>query len=110
MIELNNFQDAVTRWVKHNFGTTYKDKYKPLLGVVEEVGELSHAHLKMEQGIRGTAEEHTNAKMDAVGDIVVYLADYCERNGFYLSSCVQMAWGEASKRDWIKFPKNGVSE
>jgi NTP pyrophosphatase (non-canonical NTP hydrolase) len=109
-MDLDNFQNKVTKWVKYNFSETYQDKYKPLLGIVEEVGELSHAHLKMEQGIRGTKCEHLDAKMDAIGDIMVYLADYCERNGLCLEDCVRTAWAEVERRDWIKFPQNGVSE
>jgi len=38
------------------------------MGLVEEVGELAHAHLKNEQGIRGTPEEHVQAKVDAIGE------------------------------------------
>lgn len=44
-----------------------------ILGCIEEVGELAHAHLKREQGIRGSQAEHDAAAKDAIGDIVVYL-------------------------------------
>jgi hypothetical protein len=44
-----------------------------VLGVIEEVGELAHHHLKEAQGIRGTAEEHQAGARDAIGDIMVYL-------------------------------------
>ena len=110
IIALWDFQSDVRKWVLHNFKSTYKDKYKPLLGLTEELGELSHAHLKMEQKIRGHINEHIEAKRDAVGDIMVYLADYCSRNGLNLGECVYGAWSEVQKRDWVKFPKNGVSE
>ena len=36
------------------------------LWFMEEVGELAHAYLKMEQGIRGNADEHTANMKDAV--------------------------------------------
>lgn len=44
-----------------------------VLGCIEELGELAHAHLKNKQGIRGTPEEHEVAAKDAIGDLVIYL-------------------------------------
>lgn len=57
MINLLEFQKEQMKWRQKNFGDTYGSGYRPLLGIVEEVGELSHAHLKKEQGIR-TNENH----------------------------------------------------
>lgn len=84
--------------------------YRPLLGVVEEVGELCHAHLKNEQGIRGTPEEWRTKKQDAIGDILIYLLDYCTREELDAEECLETAWAEVSARDWIRFPKNGKTE
>ena len=83
-----------------------KKPHQPLLGIQEEVGELSHAHLKMEQGIR-TNEDHQAAKIDAVGDIVIYLADYCNQNGIFLDSAVEQTWAEVQMRNWKKNKVNG---
>jgi NTP pyrophosphatase (non-canonical NTP hydrolase) len=82
----------------------------PLLGLIEEVGELSHAHLKMKQGIRGTKEEHQEAKEDAVGDILIYLADYCNKNQINMNQSMVFTWAKVSERNWTKFPKNGLTE
>jgi hypothetical protein len=49
--DLRKFQQEQKDWSKRNF-PTQNTPYRPLLGVMEEVGELSHAHLKAEQGIR----------------------------------------------------------
>lgn len=84
--------------------------YRPLLGVVEEVGELCHAHLKNEQGIRGTPEEWEAKKKDAIGDILIYLLDYATREGVDVEECLETAWAEVSARDWVRFPKNGRTE
>jgi len=94
---LRKLQDEQRPWVEHNFGE--RPSYWPLLGVVEEVGELCHAHLKHEQGIR-TNEDHDAAKRDAVGDIVIYLSDYCSAEGIDLQAAVEETWAEVSKRDW----------
>lgn len=107
-MNFQELQDGVKEWANHNFPKT--KPYYPLLGVQEEVGELSHVYLKREQKIRGTYDEHTEGICDAVGDIVVFLADFCNRNGINLNNCVKSAWQEASQRDWIKYPKNGRTE
>jgi NTP pyrophosphatase (non-canonical NTP hydrolase) len=107
-LDLATFQRQVDVWRKYNFPKSLP--YQPLLGAVEEMGELVHAHLKQEQGIRGTPEEHQAAKSDAVGDVFVYLAHYCAMNNLWLPECVHNAWNEVKNRDWIKFPTNGVDK
>jgi hypothetical protein len=74
---------------------------------VEELGELSHAHLKMEQAIRGGFTEHQAAKVDAVADAIIFLAHYCELNAIDLDSAVWMTWAEVRKRNWVADPKGG---
>jgi hypothetical protein len=68
---------------------TWRDRNFPgylpgdqLLGVIEELGELSHAYLKGKQGIRGSLDEHDAAGRDAVGDCMIYLMGYMENHGF----------------------------
>ena len=47
------------------------------------------------------SEEPTEAEADAVGDIIVYLADYCERRGLEMGACVEKAWeDEVKHRAW----------
>lgn len=104
-MNLLRLQEEVTEWASRNFPN--KQPHQPLLGIQEEVGELSHAHLKLEQGIRGTKEEHIAAKKDAVGDIVIYLADYCTQNNICFDSAVAEAWSQVKERDWIKNKQNG---
>lgn len=74
---LREIQREVRDWTKANFDTSIE--YHPLLGLVEEVGELAHAVLKSEQGIRGTIEEHEAAAQDAIGDATIYLLDLANR-------------------------------
>lgn len=104
MLRLNDlaiFQSQVRMWNNHNFPN--KQPHQPLLGVAEEVGELCHAHLKQEQGIRN--DENLEAqRQDAVGDIMVFLADYCNQNNVNMATAVERAWGEVALRDWQKYP------
>lgn len=62
-------------WVARNFPEQRLDTPvdESLIGVIEEVGELAHAHLKAAQGIRGSEEEHIKNAKDAIGDITIYL-------------------------------------
>ena len=102
-LDLKQLQREHREWLAHNVPNQLP--HAALLGVQEEVGELSHAHLKMEQGIRGDKEKHTADKKDAIGDIVIFLSSYCNTNGFDLEECVEDAWAHVKKRDWIKDPE-----
>jgi len=104
-MELHQLQAEVTAWSQRNFPNN--KPYHPLLGAMEELGELTHAHLKLEQGIRGSESELKAAKIDAIGDIIIYLADYCGRNGINLQAAVESTWFLVSKRDWQKNPTTG---
>lgn len=104
-MNLATLQDQVSIWSARNFPRN--TSMEPLIGVVEEVGELCHTVLKQNQGIRSTDQ---GAIPDAVGDIIIYLADFCERKGIDLDACVDGAWQEVSQRDWVNYPKNGRPE
>ena len=101
-------QEDQREWVKHNFPD--RKSYFPLLGAVEELGELAHAHLKREQGIRGSAEQHLTAAKDAVADIVIFLADYCTANNFDFQEIMEETWAKVKKRDWKKNPLDADRE
>jgi NTP pyrophosphatase (non-canonical NTP hydrolase) len=67
MIEL---QKELFRWQEYNFGK--QEDRRMVLGICEESGELCHAHLKLEQGIRGSKSELLAEMRDAIGDISIY--------------------------------------
>lgn len=96
---LKDLQRKQSEWSALNFPD--QKKYQCLLGLVEEVGELAHAHLKAEQGIR-TEENLECKRRDAVGDIVIFLAGYCNHHGLDLEQCIADAWEEVRIRDWKK--------
>lgn len=96
------FQTEVGEWSRYNFGD--QPSTNPLLGLTEEVGELSHAHLKGLQGIRHTPDEIRDMKADAVADIMVYLADYAEREGIDLEGTLMVTWKKVKARNWRANP------
>jgi NTP pyrophosphatase (non-canonical NTP hydrolase) len=111
-LTLRGLQKQQAEWEARNFpreAGIHLYGYRALLGVAEEAGELAHAHLKGEQGIRHAPQEIVNLKLDAIGDIVVYLAKYCTHEGFDLELAVERAWANTvSKRDWAANPMTGA--
>lgn len=107
-LSLGEYQDKMKAWAAHNFPDA--EPIDPLLGIGEEYGELLHAYLKRKQGIRGTPEEHTIAIQDALGDMTIYMLDFCNKHGFSLAACLLAAYTEIAGRDWRRFPKNGRTE
>ncbi len=104
---LSQLQREHKRWLDHNFPD--QTPHQALLGLIEEVGELAHAHLKHEQGIRGLTDEEFRLQAgDAIGDIVIYLASYCNTNDFNMPFEVTRAWNQVKKRDWRKDPENAA--
>jgi len=104
-LTFKRLQEIQFTWAQENFGD--QEAWKPLLGAVEELGEVSRAHLKGAQGIRGTQEEWAQQGQVEVGDVIIYLAEYCSRQGWDLGSCVEQALRKLSDRDWRQFPETG---
>jgi NTP pyrophosphatase (non-canonical NTP hydrolase) len=99
-VDLKKIQTEQAEWSRRNFDN--RKPHQPILGASEEVGELAHAYLKMEQGIRGTKEEHVAAMKDAVGDCVIFLMDLCNQMGWNFEEIVGGTWDQVKKRDWKK--------
>lgn len=105
VLNWRRLQTEVGLWATRNFGND-RDGKSILLGVMEEVGELSHAYLKREQGIR-TNENHDANIEDAVADIVIYLADFCAVEGLDFQDAVEGTWAKVRLRDWKAHPEKG---
>lgn len=107
-LAFHTLQDAHAKWAGYNFPCA--TPVQALLGVVEEVGELSHAVLKREQGIRGSTDSHDEAIEDAVGDIVLYLAHFCTLSHIDMNDAVTKTWREVNERDWVQWPERGIPD
>lgn len=104
---ISEFQELIKKWNDHNFPET--ELWHKVLGLSEEVGELSHAVLKRDQGIRKDRDYDSEIK-DAVGDIFLFLAGFCTIEGISMQECVELAWDEIKDRDWKKYPSDGKSK
>lgn len=113
-MSLREIQKEQYEWSHHNFGHGKQNLTVPgplnLLGIMEELGELAHSHLKEEQGIRGDYNEHQVNAKDAIGDLSIYLLNYCSSRGWDYEQIVHDTWEVVKRRDWKKYPFNGVTK
>ena len=70
---LDKLQDELRPWIARNFGQ--ENAVHQTLGVVEELGEYIEAKKKEEW-------------LDAIGDVVVFMASWCNARGVRLSEIV----------------------
>lgn len=101
---MRRIQEEHKVWTEKNFGK--QETWEPLMGALEELGELAHAHLKHHQGIRKNEGQVELAK-DAVGDVIIFLISYCTLRGFDIQDIIEQTWEEVKERDWVKSPETG---
>lgn len=104
MASLRTIQLEARAWRAMNFPPEKRDPVRQALGVCEEAGELAHAVLKMDQGIRTAQVEGVE---DAIGDIVIYAMGLCDHYELDFETTVRRAWDEVKQRDWVKNPETG---
>jgi len=81
-------QQKLEAWRKDCFGDDDGDiATNQLLGVMEELGELTHHYLKQKQGIR-TDEDHEFEIRDAVADITIFLIQFCTQQSIVFQDTV----------------------
>ncbi|MDD2998328.1 MAG: hypothetical protein PHV05_04645, partial [Candidatus Riflebacteria bacterium] len=96
MLTLKNLQEQHKEWQEKNFGAS--PSWHALLGIQEEVGELSYAHLECEHKIP------TIEKIDAVGDVIIYLTAYCNLEGIDLQQTVGELTREEQRKEYTSTP------
>jgi NTP pyrophosphatase (non-canonical NTP hydrolase) len=111
-MNLHELQVKLAKWQADNFGPEVSTVPLLALGMSEEVGELAHAVLKGEQGIRsGTDGIDVEAAVDAVCDTMIYGIQILSK----LDVNVELALEETIKtvlaRDWKEDPEgSGFSQ
>lgn len=99
--DLREAQQELFEWQEAEFPDSTPELM--LIGVQEEIGELGHAYLKQEQGIRKDSDKVSEeAMMDAVGDTIVFLMQFCSRTDLDIGDCLEMATDEVLDRHWTE--------
>ena len=110
-MDLRALQEDFKKWAAKNFGseTGIEPACKAAMGVGEEAGELLHVMLKASQKIRGYDDiRKVDAEgQDAIGDIVIYCLDVCNRMGWDFERVLGETARQVLARDWTvqKAPK-----
>lgn len=100
-VDIRTMQAQVNEWVTRNFDNS---ELSAVVGMVEEVGELCRAVVKMEQGIRGTREEWFAEIRKETGDVFIKLCDIARFYEFDLADAIEERWAKVSQRDWKADP------
>lgn len=108
-MSLRKTQSEIAIWADRNFGHA-ADSINPLLGVMEEAGEICHAVLKGRQGIRGFDDKETrrDAILDGVGDLMIYLLNFCDLENIDAQTALDMTWDKVKQRDWKRNKEKGT--
>jgi NTP pyrophosphatase (non-canonical NTP hydrolase) len=89
IVNLAAIQADQIEWSIRNFGQ--QPPHRPMLGIIEELCELEEAQL-------GDADETTEANvLDAVGDVAIYMLDYCGKRGWSM----QELWNARACPEWL---------
>lgn len=106
MSALRRMQGEHSEWQRRNFAesATGANSY---LGMVEEMGEMAHAMLKRNQGIRDIDDEKAlDLIIDAHCDWIIFSFGLANDLGYDLESELERVWGKVRNRDWIANPAN----
>lgn len=103
--DFETIQEEVVEWAERNFGP--QAPYRPFVGMVEELGELAHALLKKEQGIRQGSEKFQEDAEDAIGDLFIYMCDFAGRSKLSMKRAILNTWNRVKQRNWVKDPVSG---
>ena len=95
IVNLVKMQDEQIAWSLRNFGQ--QPPHRPMLGIVEELCELEEALLMGEDHIGGV-EEYKKDVLDAVGDVGIYMLDYCGKRGWSMDAL----WQARACPEWLE--------
>jgi hypothetical protein len=105
-MDLKTLQEKIRNWNGEKFPTA--PSYLALIKFYEEAGELARHYVgRVEHRVGKTEVDHQAGIEDAVGDIVIALTVFCERERIDLATMVEIVWSEVSKRTFVMKEKHG---
>lgn len=100
---LRKLQKEVREWSNKNFPD--KKPHQPLIGIMEEIGELSHVRLKYEQELYQLPYYYQETK-DGVADLFIFLLDYCNQVGIDFDDALKEGWEYIQTRNYETFKRS----
>lgn len=94
MATYSALESDIVRWAEKRKIIPNSTPQAQLLKAVSEMGELADA----------TTKGNRKESMDAVGDIVVCLINYCALQDFNLVDCLEMAYDQIKHRKGTLMP------
>ena len=101
-MDLNKIQRDLAKWQADNFSPEKSTVMHMALGVAEEAGELCHAVLKGEQGIRNGGSRKDIA--DAIADTFIYGMQILTRLDYEAEDVLETVAHEVMSRNWKENP------
>ena len=111
---IRTLQTAVAAWSLETFGNNENNRSKvtghpmgslnDFFGLVEEVGELARTIICSNQGRKGYDDpaKRLADRKDAVADIMIFLMNFCEREGIDLEETVYETWTKIVSKRTLK--------
>ena len=100
---LDTIQNEIAIWHIRNFPKSNAEKM--LIGMMEELGELAHANLKGSELNKNLSIE----ERDALGDIVIFLLEYCNMRNFRFVDILNETWTKVKRRDYTSERKKAAN-
>lgn len=98
LVNLDAVQADQIEWSTRNFGQ--QPPHRPMLGIIEEMCELEEAQMLAGDIGKEAADSVTlssDAELDAIGDIAIYMLDYCGKRGWRM----QELWDARAYPEWL---------
>ena len=128
-MDLNEIQLEVEEWATEKFGERLTaenqlqgmneemgelagwslEQIVPVLHMMRQLGRVNHHDLKRSQHIKGSPEWHDEKIQDALGDIVIYMMNYCSLKGWKLDDIIYETWQRVKPREYIEDPEYGIA-
>lgn len=117
-LSLDELQRQIGEWSQRNFEgnvshLTGQSLYEipSLLGVGEEVGEITSVVVKSHQGrFKGTAEEAEMKIKDGTADLMIFLCDFATRQNFSILEVLNNVWATVQKRSQVSWVEDKEKE
>ena len=101
-----NFEACQKDKIERDKCPTFEYSFLHLLIIV---GDISHAHLKLHQGIRGNGDELRVQLVIGIARLIRWLKGFCLNRKIDFEEAIETTWAHVEARDWQKFKRNGVT-